>query len=522
MIKIIQVKNKNKNYMKTMKLQVRIIFIILIFFSQNTFAQKVFNVQADFIYFEDNDFSFYKKEGNMYNEMQLTFRHYYHKPTKFSFRKSMIDTDELPQKRISINKIKNQKINSLIKKTSNQSYFLKDEDEIYILKLSKNALYSFNEFRPIFDDSDETQVKPLDWEFYGQTHLNYCIVNINNERPLIIILENFKSRGFLMNGYLLSFKDSYKIKYQDSKMSTFEKSGITTTTKKELLQKIPLNEIEKDTYKIINNQLTDIAFNNILIPKKLDTLYIDNGLIIGKTKKQIFVFNSELQNITPKNLKAIYPYGNHYPYDSDLYQVLIKNKIKYLTSNGNVLDQLPTVVDDFGDICGTAENIYYRKIIKKDTFYILNLKNMDESYSEITNNELILFPESAFDEVSFLNYVKEVSQDFDSEQSTFEYDFFMVKKDNKYGIYEYSINNEDQTKNKNLISLTSIVPLNYDEIEVGIPFLVKKNGLVGYYGINPLPKYKSIGIFKGAFARFVLPNNKKGWLDNNGNEYFDK
>jgi len=52
-------------------------------------------------------------------------------------------------------------------------------------------------------------------------------------------------------------------------------------------------------------------------------------------------------------------------------------------------------------------------------------------------------------------------------------------------------------------------------------YLIEKDGLFTYYPIIREIKYKKLGNFKGKYARFELPNGKKGWLATDGKEYLD-
>ena len=61
----------------------------------------------------------------------------------------------------------------------------------------------------------------------------------------------------------------------------------------------------------------------------------------------------------------------------------------------------------------------------------------------------------------------------------------------------------------------------FDEIiyDNGI-FKIKKNGLFGYYKITH-PKYIQLNGFSFGLAKFKLENGKTGFIDNDGNEYYD-
>lgn len=95
-------------------------------------------------------------------------------------------------------------------------------------------------------------------------------------------------------------------------------------------------------------------------------------------------------------------------------------------------------------------------------------------------------------------------------------------KNGKYNLntIEYLIsknpNNEIENYNNTLPkNLDSICKINQDV------YLIEKNNLFTYYPLIKEIKYKSLEKFKENFARFELPNGKKGWLSLDGKEYFD-
>ncbi|MBC8755458.1 hypothetical protein H2O64_12345 [Kordia sp. YSTF-M3] len=61
-----------------------------------------------------------------------------------------------------------------------------------------------------------------------------------------------------------------------------------------------------------------------------------------------------------------------------------------------------------------------------------------------------------------------------------------------------------------------------DEItQVGNCIRFKKDNLYGYYGMHTKVHFKKLDQFQGFYARFELPNGKRGWLDRNGKEYLN-
>jgi len=51
---------------------------------------------------------------------------------------------------------------------------------------------------------------------------------------------------------------------------------------------------------------------------------------------------------------------------------------------------------------------------------------------------------------------------------------------------------------------------------------MKKNNLFKLFPLHKEFRYKKLEDFQGNFARFELPNGKKGWLSKEGEEYLDE
>lgn len=92
--------------------------------------------------------------------------------------------------------------------------------------------------------------------------------------------------------------------------------------------------------------------------------------------------------------------------------------------------------------------------------------------------------------------------------------WIIAKKKGKYGVF--SILDPDEP----------VLPFEFSNI-TGVlnnrsyHLLLEKGGLKCYYPIHSKPRYKTLEPFTHHFARFTLPNGQKGWLDFDGNEYFD-
>lgn len=88
--------------------------------------------------------------------------------------------------------------------------------------------------------------------------------------------------------------------------------------------------------------------------------------------------------------------------------------------------------------------------------------------------------------------------------------YIVSKMKGKYGVWDF-------------VNQKIILSYDYEKI---IPYhnylMIKKNKLYTFYpNIGTKPKYKKLEPYIGYFARFELPNGKKGWIDRKGKEFFD-
>lgn len=85
----------------------------------------------------------------------------------------------------------------------------------------------------------------------------------------------------------------------------------------------------------------------------------------------------------------------------------------------------------------------------------------------------------------------------------------------KYGLYD--VRKPDKP----------LLPFVYDRVTGIVRYrdthlLLERQGLKCYYPISSKPRYKELEPFERNFARFTLPNGRKGWLGLDGKEYLDE
>ena len=152
-----------------------------------------------------------------------------------------------------------------------------------------------------------------------------------------------------------------------------------------------------------------------------------------------------------------------------------------------------------------------------DSIDLINTKDIEKfHFSNIDNN--IIFKNSAFikDDNSNSKIIDSIN---------FNNDIVFYKKlDGKYGInyLGYFIPKKQNISNQYYELVNFGDYQNLQNIEYKFSFYkMKRNNLYNLFPLQKDFKYKSLEDFKFGFARFELPNGKKGWLSLDGTEYLD-
>jgi hypothetical protein len=272
-----------------------------------------------------------------------------------------------------------------------------------------------------------------------------------------------------------------------------------------------------------DSEKSELTFNH---PKTGIAIFCDSldrydNFTICYKNNEIAVYNRR-KKLKLLNLKAI---------KVDMYfpkaQIIQNNKLREINVRGT----------DYKKGDGPAEiDLSYQfpdqyvtlKITKADTVFYLNTHDM------INISEQVFFENSSSpnyklyhtQEVEDIEYM---SDDFIKivmpSMGYFSNPPFIVYTKLKSGKYnltalDYILSEKPSAK---MDSINKNLPKNLDTIKKIYPdmYRIEKNGLSAYYPIVKEIKYKTLEEFQGNFARFELPNGQKGWLDLQGNEYFD-
>lgn len=371
-----------------------------------------------------------------------------------------------------------------------------------------NQFYYLNHNMFVYSKSDLESKKEQNKEFYP-----FLILNFNNNKQII----------YFEDGFIVPLKKGLKLLLQNKFISSNIEAGI----------KLKASEIDMGHFSGINQYfeidtiksnkkvfLKSMFFTNVL-KKTYDSIYTNRNFIVGYDKKKIDVYNYQFQKLSLKKIKAIY-LEKYFPKA----QIISKNSLVSINLLGQEYKKGdgPSFIDlsfQFPD-----QDLVF-KIVKDNNNYYLtgDVWKLQENSSQYSNEKIKLYNTTDIDSLEFTNndvfnsITLYTESGYSKKYPILIYSFLKNKKYN-LNTFEYFLNENLDSEKKDI---NDRLPKNIDLI-IKIDndnYLIKKDDLYTYYPIIKEIKYKTIGKFHGNFARFELPNGKKGWLSKDGKEYLD-
>lgn len=502
------------------------ILLLLITQAQILFSQKVYDVKADLIFANNGRIELYKKSSNgKFREIEFGINSLYDNEYSFNVYSDFIDSATIKEKSlIEVSTLPDYKNNNLVEELKIKSFYKRVESKyvrggffIERLEYFNEVYFTLRTYRLEDYYNDDVDKREERWKLYETNFFAYFLLRVNQRKRIIILVDtenNFRGsiEGFILpknNSFIASIfhgtiKENNAKSINDQFAIEQESVGFNYN-----FQNVELYRVED------GNKVKDLIFNLSLIENKFDTVFINNNFIVGKHQNKPSLYNLRLENITPVNTRGIQSGSN-----GRYCQVLVNNKIFWLNESGKLSKDK---VEDTYFICGTVTSIN-QHITKNKTEYLL-----EESIDNFDGKDPFLkfyslFPNNTYDTLLFLNGTEQLEFDGNSGigasfyLSGNPYNYMIVKKNNKYGLIEIETLSDEPTFSIKL-------PADYDFIEMSsyyLPVLIKRDNLLGYYPLNAKPKYKNLSKFQGSYARFTLPNNKKGWLSLDGVEFLDE
>jgi hypothetical protein len=488
----------------------QILNILFLLFTILSFAQQTYKfTEGELQFIHPEEGIFIKKDNVIYKLDLENIADYeeFSKGFKYEFYNISIKDVENLKKDIStifVNEIIKYDFNKLNKKK-------------FITKAIDNDNYQFVKYNKDFfvvgvlDDSLE---KPRNYYL-----LHYCILDFGKGKKILYHSE----------GYIIPTNEKLNFLFEHEGLNNAFKNYATINYKKLKANEIQILkngdlELNGDFYKIDTLKSKKLriknCYNQIAINKEFDSIAYTSNFIVGYKNKKIDIYNYTFEKLKLKNVKAI-SFNEFYPN----LQIIQDSKLRNINLIGNdfKVDDI-SVFPSFNHffpsntvlINVTKENLDF--YIQSDIFYSLPNNQSFENKFKIINSE-------KYKSIEFLN--EETFITLYSEIMSYSIKYPLViyteLKNGKFNLntIDYLItenpSNKIQVENDNL-------PKDLDKIIAvtqGV-YKIQKDELITYYPIQKEIKYKKIEDFQENFARFELPNGKKGWLSKDGKEYLDE
>lgn len=298
-----------------------------------------------------------------------------------------------------------------------------------------------------------------------------------------------------------------------------------------------------NTYKVRYKRSKKVLTNSIstdpILTGEYDDIILEYPYVVTKRKGSVNVYNAKLQDITPNNLMEAYgSFGS--------LQLIIDNEVKWMNSDGVVVDTMPEIERVLG--CGNVA-CEEKSIMKSNGEFIEIINDCDYSFYEKNSvtDSIVFDINRNLDSLLYLN---------NKTKRVFSVDCFMQfycnplnlyyfkTKENTKGIFKrVNVKQEiidqiwankslsHQERWKQVKSIRDTLKATYrDEIlleglfediilsDYNKPIIFKDKGRYGVFPLMGKAKYKSIKPFVGNLAEVVFGNNEEGWIDLKGNE----
>lgn len=483
--------------------------LVLLLFTQLIFSQKTYKITEGELQFIHPDEGVYIKKENTLYQLKLEDISDYEEFSKgFKYELSNTTFEE-------IEKLK--KDASTVFSTNIIKYDFKNLDKKkFITKIDDDDNYQLNKYNKDFFSIgilEDSLSKPKNEYLF-----HYCILDFGKGKKII-----YHSEGFI-----IPTKDKVKFLFEDYSLNEafkkFESTKFTNLTALEIHTKAYDIGLNQEFYKIDtlqNNKLyIKDLYNQKVINKSFDSIVFDYYFIIGFKNKKINIYNYTFQKLNLKKVKT-FSFDRFYP----TLQVIENNKLRSINLVGTDFKYSDLSFQMSFSHFFPNNTIRLNITKENETFYLVtdDITSIVQNYA-LYENKYKIINSNEYESVEFLDEFPSFTISSEMGNYSVKYPILMYTKlkNGKYNLntIEYlitenpnlEIENYNNTLPKNLNSISKISQDIY---------LIEKNNLFTFYPLIKEIKYKSLGKFQGNFARFELPNGKKGWLSSDGKEYLD-
>lgn len=285
--------------------------------------------------------------------------------------------------------------------------------------------------------------------------------------------------------------------------------------------------------------LTNASYPTPLINKEFTKIQIEFPYILAETRDAHFIFDRDLNDITPNRLQATYPYN-------ESIQMITNNRLKWLDNLGNIQDSMPQLNYSY---C-PSELITKSKVIKRingEFCEITTTRKLEYLKVNVFLDTIHFNLGDDYIELKYINNSTELNEQIDCESKVFcmnKYLYYFKTKNGNQGILErinekteeiddirnqtnvsWRIKNDqiNKVRTEKEVSFRNEILFqgDFDEFHLKSyyePIIFRKNDLYGAYPMMNNVKYKVISNLNGFLAEITFQDNTKGWIDIYGNE----
>jgi len=488
----------------------QIIYILLILSSIFSFGQQTYKVpEGELVFIHPEEGIFIKKDNIIYKLDLENISDYEEisKGFKYELYASTIENVEKIKKDVSTifaNKITKCNFDKL-----NKTKFITkaiDDDNYQFVKYNKEFFLI-----GILDDSLK---KPR-----NEYLLHYCILDFGNGKKVVYHSE----------GYIIPTKEKLNFLFENYGLNNAFKSYATINYKKLKANEIQLLkfdlELNGDFYKIDTLKSKKLriinCYNQIVINKEFDSIAYTSSFIIGYKNKKIDIYNYTFERLNLKNVTA-FSFGIFYT----KLQIVQNNTLRLINLIGDDFKTDDIAVYPSFNHFFPSQTASLVVTQENDQFYIQS----DEMYDILKNwqsfeNKYKIINSEKYESIQFLNELTFITLNSEMNNYSIKYPILIYTKlkNGKYNLNTIDFLIDTKISNQS-IELNNLLPKNLDSI-VSINkdiYKIGRENLFTYYPLVKEIKYKKLENFIENFARFELPNGKKGWLSLDGKEYYDE
>ncbi|UUC46874.1 hypothetical protein [Flavobacterium cerinum] len=480
------------------------LFISIVSFGQQTY--KVTEGELQFIHPKEG--IFIKKENKIYKLDLENISDYEEIAKGFNYKLNNTTLED-------VENLKNDP-STIFAKEITKYNFNKLEKTKFITKVTDDDNYQFIKYNKAFflvGILEDSLQKPRNEYLF-----HYCILDFNNGKKIIYhsggcIVPTKEKLNFLFDHYSLNkaFTSYSTINYNKLKANEIHLLNSDLELNGEFYS---IDTLKNKKLRIKNR------YNQTVINKKFDSIAFNPFFIVGYNKKTIAIYNYTLEQLNLKKVKAI-SFNKFYP----TLQIIQNNKLRNINLIGSDFK-----TDDIAVYPGFnhffPSNTVTIGVTKENNDFYIESEIFQSRYDNLNfENKYKIINSEKYESIQFLNEKTFIT--LYSEMGNYEKKYpiliYTKLKNGKYNLntIDFLI---DPKINDQSIGFNNLLPKNLDSI-VAVNediYIIEKENLFTYYPLVKEIKYKKLEKFTDNFARFELPNGKKGWLGLDGKEYLDE